>query len=106
MTRTVEGPWASTADPYRGAEGRHGSVRRPSGLDRACATTGLRTCPRGPLNAGLIDEISINLVPVLLGEGIRFFDHLVTTPTELEGPSVVEGRGVTHLSFRVKAKAR
>ena len=53
------------------------------------------------LKAGLLDEIHIHLVSVLLGEGIRLFDHLDTTPIELERTSVVEARGVTHLSFRV-----
>jgi dihydrofolate reductase len=55
------------------------------------------------LNAELLDEIAIDLVPVLLGEGIRFFDNLKGTPTELEGPRVTEGNGVTHLSYRVKS---
>ncbi|GCD94591.1 dihydrofolate reductase family protein [Embleya hyalina] len=53
------------------------------------------------LNAGLVDEIVVNLVPVLLGAGIRFFDHLAHTPIELEATRVIEGRRVTHLYFRV-----
>lgn len=53
------------------------------------------------LKAGLLDEIHIHLVPVLLGEGVRLFDDLGTTPIELEQTRVVEARGVTHLSFRV-----
>jgi dihydrofolate reductase len=51
----------------------------------------------------LVDEIAIDLVPVLLGEGISFFANL-GTPTELEGPRVVEGNGVTHLSYRLNAR--
>ena len=54
------------------------------------------------LNAGLIDEISIDLVPVLLGEGIRFFDNLARMPIDLEDPRVVEGKGVTHLTYRIQ----
>jgi dihydrofolate reductase len=56
------------------------------------------------LNAGLLDGISVNLVPVLLGKGIRFFDNLSGTPVELEGPRVIEGTGVTHLYYRVKGR--
>ncbi len=56
------------------------------------------------LNAGLIDEVRISLVPVLLGEGIRFFDNLSGTPVQLEDPRVIEGTGVTHLSYRVKSR--
>jgi dihydrofolate reductase len=53
------------------------------------------------LNAGLLDEIHINLVPVLLGGGVRLFDHLGSAPVELERTKVVEAPGVTHLTFRV-----
>ena len=51
--------------------------------------------------AGLLDEINIDLVPVLLGGGVRLFDHLGTEPIELERTRVVEAPGVTHLTFRV-----
>ncbi len=54
------------------------------------------------LNVGLLDEIVVDLVPVLLGEGIRFFDNLTSAPIELEGPRVIEGTGVTHLYYRVR----
>ena len=54
------------------------------------------------LNAGLLDEVWVDLVPVLLGGGTRFFDQLKDAPVELEGPvSVVEGTDVTHLRYRV-----
>lgn len=53
------------------------------------------------LKLGLLDEIRLHLAPVLLGEGIRLFDNLGKTPVELETLRVVEGKGVTHLYFRV-----
>ena len=53
------------------------------------------------LNAGLMDEININLAPVVLGSGVRLFDHLGTAPIALEQIRVVEAPGVTHLRFRV-----
>ena len=52
------------------------------------------------LRAGLLDEIQIHLVPVLLGDGIRLFEHLGTEPIELARTRVVESPGVTHLRFR------
>ena len=52
------------------------------------------------LRAGLIDQIDIDLAPVLLGAGIRLFDNL-PEPIELEIQRVVEGTGVTHISYRV-----
>jgi dihydrofolate reductase len=53
------------------------------------------------LNAGLLDEIHIDLAAVLLGEGVRLFDHLANTPAVLGDPSVVAGVGVTHLRYPV-----
>ena len=53
------------------------------------------------INAGLLDEIHIDLIPVLLGDGIRLFDHLNTGLIELESTDVSDAPGVTHLTFRV-----
>jgi dihydrofolate reductase len=49
----------------------------------------------------LLDEIQIHLVPVLLGEGIRLFEHLGAHHIELESTRVIEAPGVTHLRSRV-----
>jgi dihydrofolate reductase len=57
---------------------------------------------RQALEAGLLDEIGVELVPVILGGGTRLFADLRTGPVEFEGPiQVVEGIGVTHLRYRV-----
>jgi dihydrofolate reductase len=53
------------------------------------------------LNAGLLDEIHIDLVPVLLGKGIRLFDSLDIDPIELEISEVTVAPDVIHLTFRV-----
>jgi dihydrofolate reductase len=53
------------------------------------------------LRAGLLDEVQIHLVPVLLGEGHRLFDHLGAEHIEWERTRVIESPGVTHLRFRV-----
>ena len=54
------------------------------------------------LNAGLLDEIHIDLVPFLLGDGVRLFEHLKVAPVALEDPQVSIGTGVTHLTYRIK----
>ena len=54
------------------------------------------------LQAGLLDEIQIHLVPVLLGEGRRLFEHLGAEHIELETLRVVRGREATHLRYRVR----
>jgi dihydrofolate reductase len=58
---------------------------------------------RQALEAGLLDEIGVDLVPVLLGAGTRLFDAKGPEAVEFEGPYLVrEGVGVTHLRYRVK----
>ena len=54
------------------------------------------------LNVGFLDEISVDIAAVLLGTGVRFFDHLVNTPSVLGNPTVVAGVGVTHLRYPVR----
>ena len=57
--------------------------------------------PQQAIRAGLVDEFVIHLIPVLLGEGKRLFDHLGGR-VDLERTQVVEApEGVTHLRFRV-----
>lgn len=54
------------------------------------------------LNAGLLDELNIDLVAVLLGSGVRLFDRLAGTPAVLGDPTVIAGVGVTHLRYPVR----
>lgn len=54
------------------------------------------------LNAGLLDELSIDIAAVLLGSGVRLFDHLAGTPAVLGDPTVIAGVGVTHLRYPVR----
>lgn len=52
------------------------------------------------LNAGVVDEIRLHLVPVLLGDGTPLFDHLEFRQKWLTTLRVVEGDGVVHIRFR------
>ena len=55
------------------------------------------------LELGLLDELSIDLVPVLLGSGVRLFDESDVSSVLLEEPDpVVQGVRVTHLRYRVR----
>ena len=53
------------------------------------------------LVAGLIDEIHVDVVPVLLCEGVRLFDRLGSKHITLEQREVGEGDQVAHLTYRV-----
>ena len=54
------------------------------------------------LNAGLVDEMQIHLVPILVGDGIRLLDDLDAERIELEKTNVADSTGVTHLRFAVR----
>ena len=54
------------------------------------------------LSASLLDEISVDVAAVLLGSGVRLFDHLTGTPAVLGNPTVIAGVGVTHLRYPVR----
>ncbi|HTE10701.1 MAG TPA: dihydrofolate reductase family protein [Chitinophagaceae bacterium] len=57
------------------------------------------------LNAGLLDEMMIHLVPVLLGGGVCLFDNL-EKQIKLEQAKITEAPGVTHLQFLLKESSR
>jgi dihydrofolate reductase len=52
------------------------------------------------LRLGLLDAIHIDLAPVVLGRGIRLFDHL-TRPIELLVTEASGNSHVTHITYRV-----
>jgi dihydrofolate reductase len=56
------------------------------------------------IRAGLLDELQINLVPILLGGGERLLDGLGGAPVGFELTRVMEAPGVTHLRYRMTRK--
>ena len=53
------------------------------------------------LKAGLIDEISLHVAPVIFGSGTQLFENLGNEHIRLETPEVIETAESTHLRFRV-----
>ena len=105
LTHSVPEGWPREDAPFTFAtDGIEQAIEQAKALagDKVVGVNG-GTIASQCLDAGLLDEIWVDLVPVLLGGGTRFFDQLKGAPFELEGPiSVVEGRDVTHLRYRVR----
>lgn len=57
------------------------------------------------LDSGLLDEIHLDLVPVLLGNGVPWFENLARAPVRLDNPVVIEGDRVTHLAYSVPGRS-
>ncbi len=103
VTHTLPQEWVKEGSPFTfvtdGVESAIRQAKKAAG-DKdvvVCTASILQQC----LNAGLMDEIHIDVVPILLGKGVRLFDHLGVEPIELESIRVIEAPGVTHLGFRV-----
>ena len=77
-----------------------GGARAAAG-DRNVMVHGAATAQLALL-AGELDELELHIVPVLLGQGRRLFDHLPAGLVELERTRVLVGEdGVNHLHYRV-----
>ena len=105
VTHSVPDGWPREDAPFTFVtDGIESAIEKAKAIagDKVVGVNG-GTIARQCLNAGLLDEIWVDLVPVLLGGGTPFFDELTGAPVELEGPvSVVEGTDVTHLRYRVR----
>jgi dihydrofolate reductase len=81
-----------------------GQARAAAG-ERDVTVVGGADVTRQILRAGLADEVHVDLMPVLLGGGLRPFDDLGAEPIRLERlevrPLPAEAGAGTHLRFRV-----
>ena len=106
-----EWPFAETP-PTDGAPFTFVTDGIESAIAQAQATAGDKVVGVNPgstagqaLNAGLLDEVWVELVPVLLGDGIRLFGDVAKPPVLFENPRVTEGDAVTHLIYTIKGDA-
>jgi dihydrofolate reductase len=103
VTHAVPEEWVYEGSPFTfvtdGVESAVEKARAAAGGKDVAV--GAASIAQQCIRAGLLDEIHVDLVPVLLGDGVRLFEHLGAGPIELENTRVIEGAGVTHLTFRV-----
>lgn len=57
---------------------------------------------RAFLQAGELDEMALQVIPVLLGQGRRLFDDMPAEHVELELVRALVGRGMLHTRYRVR----
>jgi dihydrofolate reductase len=78
---------------------------RAAAGDRSVLLMGGGDVVRQYLEAGLVDEFTLTVSPVLLGGGKRLFDGLRRTDLAFERTAIVESPFATHLRYRVRAAA-
>ena len=103
VSHDIPAEWAGENSPFKfvtdGVASAIAQAKAAAG-DRGVGVAGADIAQQC-LQLGLLDEIQLHLVPILLGTGIRLFDHLDSGQIQLEQFRVVEGDGVTHLWYRV-----
>lgn len=102
VTHNPPAEWLHDGSPFifvtDGVESAVAQARQAAGEKNI--SIGSASIAKQCLQAGLLDEILIHLVPVLMGGGVSLFPDL-PTPADMEILRVVEGQGVTHLHYRV-----
>ncbi len=83
-----------------GIESAIGKAKAAAGDKHVMVVGGAHTAQQC-MRAGLVDEIHIGIVPVLLGEGLRFFAPLENEQIKLERIRIFESPTRTDLWFRV-----
>ena len=68
---------------------------------RDVAIAGGASVARQYLDAALLDEIDLSIVPVLLGRGERLFEGVEVDGIGLEQVRAIDAPGVTHIKYRV-----
>ena len=74
-------------------------AKSAAGEKDVCVAGGANTAQQF-LEAGLLDEIQLHLVPVILGGGIRLLEH-IGADIKLERSRVIAAPLATHLQYRI-----
>ena len=103
VTHHVPEEWVTRDSPFTFVtDGVESAVRQAQAVagDKTVGV-GAASIVQQCIQADLLDEIQIELVPVLIGSGVRLFEHLGSDSIELERTMLLETPDVTHIRFRV-----
>ncbi|GAA1983502.1 dihydrofolate reductase family protein [Microbacterium pumilum] len=105
LTHEVPTDWAyaSTGNAHFVTEGIEAAIAKAQELaDGKSVAVAAGTVAGQALAAGLLDEVAIDLVPVVLGSGHRYFADVAPGAVKLGDPTVIiPSTRVTHLRFPV-----
>jgi dihydrofolate reductase len=103
VTHNVPQEWVYEGSPFTfvtdGAESAIHQAKKAAGSKDVVICT--PSILQQALKAGLVDEIHVDVAPILIGGGVSLFDHLGIGPINLECIGNVQAPHVTHLGFRV-----
>ncbi len=83
-----------------GIESAYAQAEEVAG-DLSISIAGGASCARQAIEAGIVDEIDLQVSPVILGSGERLLDGFQAGRPTLELARVLEAPGVAHLRYRV-----
>jgi dihydrofolate reductase len=103
VTHNVPQEWVKEGSPFifvtDGVESAiHQAKEAAGGKDVVICTANIL---QQALKAGLVDEIHVEVAPMLLGGGVSLFDRLGTGPINLECIRAIQEPNVLHLGYRV-----
>ncbi len=103
VTHNVPQEWVKEGSPFifvtDGVESAVQQAKKAAGKKDVVICT--PSVLQQALKAGLVDEIYIDVAPILIGDGVSLFDRVKTRPINLECIQNVQTPHVTHLGFRV-----
>jgi dihydrofolate reductase len=103
VTHNVPQEWVKEGSPFifvtDGVESAiHKAMKAAGDKDVVICTPSIL---QQALKAGLVDEIHVDVAPMLLGGGVSLFNHPGAGPINLECIRAIQTPNVTHLGFRV-----
>ena len=103
VTHNVPQEWVKEGSPFifvtDGVESAISQAKQAAGdKDVVICTANIL---QQALKAGLVDEIHMDLAPILIGGGVSLFDRLGIGPINLECIRVLQTKDVIHLGYRV-----